>query len=104
MSTQTEPQTDKIEIRTTRSQKQLIEQAAQAEGVNVKSFIISRIFPEAQRILADRSLFVLNEVAWSNFNNILDRPIKENPKLKELLNNPSVLEQRRIASGRNRKH
>jgi uncharacterized protein (DUF1778 family) len=103
MSTTLEAPRSKIEIRTTPAQKQIIEQAAQAEGVNVTAFIFSRVFPEAQRVLGDRSLFVLNQTSWDSLGKILNRPAKPNPKLKELLTTPSVLEERRRSHGRTRK-
>ncbi len=90
----------KIELRTTREQKLIIEQAAQAEGVNVTAFIFSRVFPEAQRILGDRSLFVLNQSSWKELQTILDSPAKPSAELKELMQTPSVLEQRRRSHGR----
>ena len=93
----------KIEIRTTPAQKQIIEQAAQAEGVNVTAFIFSRIFPDAQRILGDRTLFILNQASWKELQSILDRPAKPSAKLKELMQTPSVLERRQPAHGRTRK-
>jgi uncharacterized protein (DUF1778 family) len=93
----------KIEIRTTKAQKQIIEQAAQAEGVNVTAFIFSRVLPEAQRVLGDRSLFVLNQTSWDSLASILNRPARPKAKLKELLTTPSVLDARRLVHGRNRK-
>jgi uncharacterized protein (DUF1778 family) len=103
MKTTTAAQRSKIEIRTTPAQKKIIEQAAQAEGVNVTAFIFSRVLPEAQRVLGDRSLFVLNQSSWESLAEILNRPARSNARLKELLTTPSVLEQRRHAHGRNRK-
>jgi uncharacterized protein (DUF1778 family) len=100
MKTPTETTRSKIEIRTTPAQKQIIEQAARTEGVNVTAFIFSRIFPEAQRILGERSLFVLNQSSWKELERILDRPAKPTAKLKALLQTPSVLEQRRRTHGR----
>jgi uncharacterized protein (DUF1778 family) len=103
MNTTVNAQRSKIEIRTTRAQKQIIEQAACAEGVNVTAFIFSRIFPEAQRVLGERSLFVLTQTSWDKLGDILNRPAKPNSKLKEFANTPSILEQRRRPHGRNRK-
>jgi uncharacterized protein (DUF1778 family) len=91
MNTTLETQGGKIELRATKAQKQIIEQAAQAEGVNVKAFIFSRIIPEATRILGERSVFVLNAVSWDRFNAILDRPAKPNAKLRDLASSRSVL-------------
>ena len=92
----------KIEIRATKAQKQIIEQAAEAEGLNVTSFIFSRVIPEAERVLGDRSLFVLDQAAWKSLAQILDRPAKPNAQLRKLAQTPSVLELRR-PHGRNRK-
>jgi len=103
MNTTTESPRSKIEIRTTPAQKLIIEQAAQAEGVNVTAFIFSRIIPEATRILGEQSIFVLNGANWDKFNAILNRPAKPNAKLRELATSPSVLEERRRAHGRTRK-
>jgi uncharacterized protein (DUF1778 family) len=94
----------KIEIRTTPAQKQIIEQAAKAEGVNVTAFIFSRVLPEAQRILGERSFFVLDQPSWKKLGTILNRPAKANPRLKALAETPSVLESRRRTNGRTRKH
>ncbi len=98
-----EPLRSKIEIRATKAQKQIIEQAAQAEGLNVTAFIFSRVLPEAERVLGDRSLFVLNQASWKSLAHILNRPAKPSARLKELMQTPSVLEQRRRPHGRTRK-
>ncbi len=103
MNTTVEAQRSKIEIRTTKPQKKLIEQAAKAEGVNVTAFIFSRVLPEAQRVLGERSFFVLDQSSWTQLGKILDRPANPNAKLKELMQSPSALEQRRSAHGRTRK-
>ena len=100
MKTERETQRSKIEIRTTPAQKQIIERAAQTEGVNVTAFIFSRVLPEAERVLGDRSLFVLNQTSWDNLGSILNRPAKPNAKLKKLLAAPSMLEERRRPHGR----
>jgi len=104
MKATVEPSRSKIEIRTTKAQKQIIEQAAEAEGMNVTAFIFSRVLPEARRVLGDRSLFILKPDAWDNLTSLLNRPAKPNARLKELMTKPSVLEERRRAHGRNRKH
>lgn len=90
----------KIEIRATPAQKQIIEKAAQTEGVNVTSFIFSRVLPEAQRILGERSLFVLSQSEWADLEAILHRPAKPSPQLRKLMQTPSVLERRRRPNGR----
>lgn len=103
MSATLETQNDKIELRTTKAQKRIIEQAARTEGVNVKAFIFSRILPEAQRIVGERSLFILDEQAWGKLDAALKRPAKANAPLKSLLARPSVLEKRAKPHGRSSK-
>src|ERR1700685_4631331 len=103
MNTTTGAPRSKIEIRTTPAQKLIIEQAAEAEGVNVTAFIFSRIIPEATRIVGERSVFFLNSSDWDKFNAILDRPAKPSAQLRDLATTPSVLEERRKAHGRARK-
>lgn len=46
----------------------------------------------AQRLLADRTTFVLDDEAWEAFTAMLDRPAQVPPGLAELFSKPSVFE------------
>jgi uncharacterized protein (DUF1778 family) len=45
---------------------------------------------EAERILADRTQFVLEAEQWERFVELLDRPPREKPGLEKLFSRPSV--------------
>lgn len=47
---------------------------------------------EQEIALADRTKFVLNDENWENFIQLLDQEPKDFSALRELLNEPSVLE------------
>lgn len=47
---------------------------------------------EAEQVLADQRRFVLSPKAWKEFTAALDRPPQTNPKMRELLSKPSILE------------
>jgi len=40
---------------------------------------------EAESVLFDRRYFTLSEEAFKRFTSILDRPLKDNPRLRRLL-------------------
>lgn len=42
--------------------------------------------------LLDRRIFLLNEEQWRSFNEILNRPPQENPRLKKLLTEPGLFD------------
>jgi uncharacterized protein (DUF1778 family) len=47
---------------------------------------------EEEITLADRTRFVLDPEAWARFMEMLERPPKEDPALRRLMTEPSVLE------------
>jgi hypothetical protein len=55
-------------------------------------FVRSAAVLEAERTLADRTSFVLDEVRWNRFVEILDRPPRVPAGLEELFSRPSVFE------------
>src|ERR1017187_3943126 len=74
-----------INLRATREQKTLIDQAAEALGRSRSDFMLDTVCREAENILLDRRYFVLSEEAFTKFTAMLDRPPKDNPKLRRLL-------------------
>ena len=59
-----------------------------AAGVDVDWDVVEA----AQDDLADRRAFALDDAAWVELQDLLDRPPVVKPELAELLSNPSVLE------------
>ncbi|HZO57261.1 MAG TPA: DUF1778 domain-containing protein [Bryobacteraceae bacterium] len=82
-----------INIRASREQKALIDQAAKAVGRSRSDFMLDTVCREAEAVLLDRRYFVLSEEAFKKFNAILDRPPKDNPKLRRLLSTRAPWEQ-----------
>ena len=74
-----------INVRATRKQKALIDQAAEALGRSRSDFMLDTVCREAENILLDRRYFVLSEEAFRKFNAMLDKPPKDNPGLRRLL-------------------
>jgi len=74
-----------INLRATRKQKTLIDQAAEALGRTRSDFMLDTACREAESVLLDRRYFVLSESAFRRFSALLDRPPKTNVKLRRLL-------------------
>jgi uncharacterized protein (DUF1778 family) len=92
MATPTAPKEARIEVRTTREQKDLIARGASLHGQNVTDFILSSAREKAEMILADQREFVLPEDRWNAFVAALDRPANRHERLARLMSEPSVLE------------
>lgn len=92
MAKANEQKTERIDIRTTIADKCLLQQAAAASHKNVSEFLLENGLLAAEQILADRRLFVLDDEQWQAFMEALDRPARENPRLKKLLTEPGVFD------------
>jgi uncharacterized protein (DUF1778 family) len=69
-----------------------VRQAASARHQNLTEFVLEAALDEAERVLADRSRFVLAEESWNEFARLLERPVRDNPGLAMLFAKPSVFE------------
>jgi uncharacterized protein (DUF1778 family) len=78
--------TENINLRVTRSQKALIDRAAEAQGRNRSNFMLDAACREAESVLLDQRYFNLDEEAFQRFIDLLDAPPRENPGLTRLLN------------------
>ena len=68
----------------------VIRAAAEAEGSTVTDFMVSAATARARDTLADRRVFFVGGVAWSEFQAILDRPVQHKPALAKLFAEPSI--------------
>ena len=82
----------RIEIRTSEKVKALLQQAAEASHKNVSEFLLESALLTAEKTLADRTFFALDDKKWKEFQNALDRKPQNKPRLKKLLNKPSVFD------------
>lgn len=68
----------------------LVRQAAEAAERTLTDFVVDAAVVEAERLLADRTQFVLDAEQWDRFVELLDRSPQENPGLEKLFSAPSV--------------
>jgi uncharacterized protein (DUF1778 family) len=73
-----------INLRASRRQKALIDQAAEALGRSRSDFMLGAACREAEEVLLDRRYFVLSEQAFEEFSAMLDTPPRDNAKLRRL--------------------
>ena len=68
----------------------LVRQAADSTDRTLTDFVVEAAVGEAERLLADRSRFVLDADRWRAFVDLLDRAPQDNPGLAKLFAKPSV--------------
>lgn len=83
---------DRFNIRWSAEQRELIDRAADESQKTPTAFVRDAAFIAAQRILADRTLFRLSPEEWRAFTKALDRPTVGRPRLRRLMQEPSILE------------
>jgi uncharacterized protein (DUF1778 family) len=76
---------ENINLRASRSQKALIDRAAEAQGRNRSDFMLDAACREAESVLLDQRYFNLNDEDFQRFTAMLDAPPKSNPGLARLL-------------------
>ena len=80
-----QPRDVTINLRANQRQRALIDRAAETLGKNRSDFMLEAACREADSVLLDRRLFLLDEKAFKRFAAALDRPPADNPKLRRLL-------------------
>jgi len=83
--------TERIDVRASTLIKQMLQDAARASHKSVSEFLLDAGVTAAAQTLADRRQFVLDESRWQAFQEALDRPVQNKPRLKKLLSDPGVL-------------
>ena len=76
---------ENINLRVSRSQKALIDRAAEAQGRNRSDFMLEAACRKAESVLLDRRYFYLDDEQFRRFMAMLDAPPKSNPRLARLL-------------------
>ncbi|MDQ2901029.1 MAG: DUF1778 domain-containing protein [Acidobacteriota bacterium] len=74
-----------INLRASRTQKTLIDRAAETLGRSRSDFMLETACREAKTVLLDRRYFVVPEAAFKQFTALLDKPPRDNPRLRRLL-------------------
>ncbi len=89
-TTQTRDQT--INIRASRQQREVIDQAAQALGKSRSEFMLETAMREAESMMLDQVYFQIDETAWKEFIDLLEAPPAPSAELRKLLHSPSPWE------------
>jgi uncharacterized protein (DUF1778 family) len=84
--------TSRIEIRTTEEERDLEQAAAAASGETLSEFVRRAARQEAERTLAGRTRYVLDDDAAQRFLAALEQPSPDSERgLRRLVEKPSVL-------------
>lgn len=86
------PRDERIAVRTSHEERELITQASRASNTTVSDFVLRASLARAEDVLADRREFLLPPDRWEAFVAMLDRPIVARPRLRALLTEPSALD------------
>ena len=73
---------ERLEMRLTREQKDLIERAARIKGLNVTSFAVPTVLGAAQEVVGHQSMTLLSDRDFKKFLKLLDADEQPAPKLK----------------------
>lgn len=85
----------RINLRTSARQEQMIRRAAAATERTMTDFILDSAVERAERVLADRRWFMATPDQWAAFERILDEPLPSTRKFQRLaaMPTPFALEQ-----------
>jgi len=76
---------EKLDLRLTPDAKRILTAAAAAERRSVGDYVLVSALGRAEETLADRRTFGLDAERWQAFMNALDAPVRDMPRMKELL-------------------
>lgn len=92
-ATETRRRNRRLELRTTPDERDLIERAAATTSSDITEFVVGNAVIAAQRVLADRDRFELDPEALAAWEEINDRPARDLPGLRALMERPSPFDQ-----------
>ncbi|MDQ2882114.1 MAG: DUF1778 domain-containing protein [Actinomycetota bacterium] len=75
----------RINLRASARQEQLLRHAAAATDRTMTDFVLESAVVEAERVLADRRWFLIDDERWDEFQRLLEQPPRDLPKLRALL-------------------
>lgn len=84
---------ERLGLRASEWQRTLLLAASQAEGTTISDFVLRHATRAAEDVLADRRVFMATNEVWDRFAAALDRPARDVPGLKKLMNTPTVLDE-----------
>ncbi|WP_436792839.1 DUF1778 domain-containing protein [Actinospongicola halichondriae] len=88
MST-TRLRSERLEVRTTKDERSLIDRAVAEQGTDLTEFVISNLTVAARKVLADRTEFRLDQEAADTWEAVNRRRGRDLPGLQRLMARPS---------------
>lgn len=76
----------RIEFKTSRDIKILLQSAANSLGMDLSSFLISTATQKAKEIIKEDNLLILSTNEWNNFQKNIATPQKPTKELQNLMN------------------
>ncbi|MGZ6586506.1 MAG: type II toxin-antitoxin system TacA family antitoxin [Solirubrobacteraceae bacterium] len=76
--------TERVQLRVAPADDALLRQAAELAGESLTTFLLGSGRERAERLLADRSRFVLDARDWKRFSAALDRPAEVSAGVADL--------------------
>jgi len=87
------PKSDRLNLRVTSEMRRLLQLAADLENKNLTAFVLDAARMRAEQALADRSRFSIPPEQFQAFMAALERPERDQPALRRLTHEPSIVEQ-----------
>ena len=84
----TETKSQRMHLRVAATDDELFRSAAAAAHESLSEFLVESGRERAERVLADRTRFVLPAAEWRTFTHALDRPARALPEVVELFRGP----------------
>lgn len=81
-----------INIRARSTQRNLIDKAAAILNKNRSDFMLEAACRQAENVLLDQRLFLVDDKAFQAFKALIDAPVKDRPELRRLLNEKALWE------------
>jgi len=76
----------RIEFKTSKDIKLLLQEVANSLGMDLSNFLISTAVQRAKEIQKEERVLMLSNQEWSNFQSIINTPKKPTKALEELMN------------------
>lgn len=93
IQTAAETRSQRITMRVSASQRDLLDEACRAQATSLTEFILQAATARAGDVLVNRRLFELPDERYQAFLAVLDRPVEIKPRLRRLLAEPSVFDE-----------
>jgi uncharacterized protein (DUF1778 family) len=88
-TTTTRTRSERLEVRTTREDRALIDRAVAVSDSDLTDFVVTNLRIAARRVLADRREFVLDDARRQAWEQINRRPARTLSGLQDLMGRPS---------------